>query len=502
MNSIKTEYLGNLSKTKIIITCRDSFWSNELLELNNITGIEILPFDSDLAAQYFEKIFLDKAKRKKAIEMADDYKINDCYVPYILDMIREIIISDEEGLSKDHFDSKLLKSNKSKHDFLIGKVCEREIKKLDNTNIDEQLELFMDMALRYSGTLNQLQLEDVLSRSFSQKNLTKFNAHPLLKEVDGILSFRYDFFEEYFKELNLCIFFEDKDVNLSNLDLYLIEILKDHINYDNDFVVDLKLRISDIDKFREDLFLLLADSIGLINNKTSSLISSNIKLIISSLFILLLIVSDNNKETRTSLLKDIFMNRETIENFSLINLHSFNKKINFDFRGLNFNDCHFENFENFFECDFDEKTYFRNTTFLPKLRKNSQISSSLNSNNIDNSTCRYDGLQGYFDEIRLKGIKDKDLNDKFLRDIIRFFWKGVGFKVISKQTVNNKFKNNHLLLEKLLSISFLKETKITTTRERKEPHYFISDDFNGVRKIMEENETCIEFERVKKMMNP
>jgi hypothetical protein len=169
------------------------------------------------------------------------------------------------------------------------------------------------------------------------------------------------------------------------------------------------------------------------------------------------------------------------------------------FKGLKFNNCHFENFENFFECDFDEDTYFRNSTFLPKLRKNSQISSSLTQNNIDNSTCRYDGLQGYFDEIKEKGVKERDLNDKFLRDVIRFFLKGIGFKIIPKQNVNNRFKNNYALLDKLLSISFLKEKKITTTRERKEPHY-ISEEFDGVRKIMEENQTCVEFERVKKMM--
>jgi hypothetical protein len=136
---------------------------------------------------------------------------------------------------------------------------------------------------------------------------------------------------------------------------------------------------------------------------------------------------------------------------------------------------------------------------LPKLRKNSQISSSLTQNNIDNSTCRYDGLQGYFDEIKEKGVKERDLNDKFLRDVIRFFLKGIGFKIIPKQNVNNRFKNNYALLDKLLSISFLKEKKITTTRERKEPHY-ISEEFDGVRKIMEENQTCVEFERVKKMM--
>lgn len=500
MNSITTEYLGSLGKTKIIITCRDSFWSNDLVELNNISEIEILPFDKDLAEQYFRKIFDDGSKQKKAINMARDYEISGSYVPYILDMIREIIISDEEGLGKASFDSKLLKSFKNTHDFLIGKVCEREIKKLDNTNIDEQLELFMDMALRYSGTLNQLQLKELLSKKFSQKNLTKFNAHPLLKELDGILSFRYDFFEEYFKELSLCVFFEQDDVKLSNLNSYLIDILKDYVNYDNDFVEDLKIRINDTEKLKSDLYLLLADLTELDPNKYSDIININKKHITSSFFILLLLNNEYSKEARTALLKDIFMTGKCIENFSLINLHTINKKINFDFKGLKFNNCHFENFENFFECDFDEDTYFRNSTFLPKLRKNSQISSSLTQNNIDNSTCRYDGLQGYFDEIKEKGVKERDLNDKFLRDVIRFFWKGIGFKIIPKQNVNNRFKNNYALLDKLLSISFLKEKKITTTRERKEPHYYISEEFDGVRKIMEENQTCVEFERVKKMM--
>lgn len=501
MNSITTEYLGSLGKTKIIITCRDSFWSNDLVESNNISEIEILPFNREMTLQYFTKIFEDSSKQRKAINMASDYEISSSYVPYILDMIREIIISDEEGLDTANFNSQLLKSSKNKHDFLIGKVCEREIKKLDNTNIDEQLELFMDMALRYSGTLNQSQLNELLSQKFSQKNLTKFNAHPLLKELDSILSFRYDFFEEYFKELSLCLFFEKNEVKLSNLNSDLINILKDYINYDNDFVEELKIRINNPDKLKDDLYLLLADLIDLNPNNYSDIILSNRKSLISSFFILLLMNNEYSKEVRTTLLKEIFMKGECIDNLSLINLHSINKKINFDFRGLKFNNCHFENFENFFECDFDETTYFRNSFFLPKLRKNSQISSSLVASNIDNSTCRYDGLQGYFDEMKAKGVKERDLNDKFVRDITRFFWKGIGFKVIPKQTVHNKFKNNHVLLEKLVSIYFLKEKKITTTRERKEPHYYISDEFDGIRKIMEENDTCIEFERVKKMMS-
>jgi hypothetical protein len=203
---------------------------------------------------------------------------------------------------------------------------------------------------------------------------------------------------------------------------------------------------------------------------------------------------------RTNLLKDIFMKGEYIENLSLINLHSTNKKVNFDFKGLKFNNCHFENFENFLECDFDESTFFRNCSFLPKLRKNSNITSSLTPNNVDNSTCRYDGLQPYFEEIKERGIKEKDLHDKFLRDVIKFFWKGVGFKILPKQSVNNKFKNHNELLKKLISISFLKEKKVTTTRERMEPHYYIEESFNGVRKIMEQNRTCIEFERLKKLM--
>ncbi|RZG88661.1 NACHT domain-containing protein, partial [Acinetobacter sp. WCHAc060033] len=333
MNSITTEYLGSLGKTKIIITCRDSFWSNDLVELNNISEIEILPFNKDLTEQYFQKIFADASKQRKAINMAHDYEIGGSYVPYILDMIKEIIFSDEEGLGKARFDSKLLKSSRNKHDFLIGKVCEREVKKLDNTNIDEQLELFMDMALRYSGTLNQLQLKELLSKKFSQKNLTKFNAHPLLKELDGILSFRYDFFEEYFKELSLCIFFEKNDVKLSNLDSYLIDILKDYINYDNDFVEDLKDRIDDIEKFKLDLQILLEELIKLDRNTHSDIINTNKKSIISSIFILLLLNNEYSKEARTALLKEIFMKGQYIENFSLINLHSINKKINFDFKG-------------------------------------------------------------------------------------------------------------------------------------------------------------------------
>lgn len=500
MHSITTDYLGSLGKTKIILTCRDSFWSSDSIESNNIKEIEILPFNSNLATSYFSKIFNDINKQKKAMDIASDYKINDCYVPYILDMIRELIINNDEELDAVDFESSLLKSEINKHDFLIGKVCEREINKLDNTSIDEQLEIFMEMALRYSGSLNKRQLKELLEKKYSDRNFSKFNAHPLLKENDEILTFRYDFFEEYFKELALSIFFESDIVRVANLDEYLIDIIKNYINFDNDFVSIIKNRISDKEKFKEDLFLLLLELIELKQRQSSDIIYINRKNLISAFFILLILNNESNKNMRTNLLKDIFMKGEYIENLSLINLHSTNKKVNFDFKGLKFNNCHFENFENFLECDFDESTFFRNCSFLPKLRKNSNITSSLTPNNVDNSTCRYDGLQPYFEEIKERGIKEKDLHDKFLRDVIKFFWKGVGFKILPKQSVNNKFKNHNELLKKLISISFLKEKKVTTTRERMEPHYYIEESFNGVRKIMEQNRTCIEFERLKKLM--
>lgn len=505
INSIFEDYTENLEKTKIIITCRDYFWEKN--QFQPIKTMSLKPFDKVMADKYFKNFFgSDDNKYKNALKLANEFALKEdenekIFIPYVLDMIKEDLLLDEIN---SKLSTKILLPNKITNDFIISKACEREIIKLGNLSIDDQVRLFIHIAVKYNGVLHEEHFPRIKSE-FQQNSdsfIEKFAAHPLLEFKNKILKFRYDFFNEFFKNIKIVNYI--KDNNLKSIDRDLAEIIIQHISYDGSLSKDIKKRLENTIVYNE-LKLEIYEFIEEINsNQSMDFLNDYMKKqLISSFFILLLILGKhNNIDDRTSIMKELFCNsEEVISDLCLINLHTTESfKPIFNFNNLKFNNCYFENYEYFTECKFNEKTFFKNTTFIAPLHREN-INSNLNWNNIEITTCAIEGIVKFLQEKQQRlEEQDTDLR-KDLKHIIKFFWSGSTFKSKTEEETLKKLRTYNQLLSKLLKQKVIIKTNITTKQKRNDYRYKIDPSFSNLRKIMEENDSCVEFEEIIKIIS-
>ena len=497
ITSIFEEYSGNMGKAKIIITCRDYFWNKSIENDYKILSLNLKPFTKEMAKEYFGKHFDTTSKVEKAVKLAEEFSINNAeynsYIPYVLDMIRENFLVDNE---KNFIESQILLKEGSLTDFIIGKVCEREIVKLDNLSIDDQLELLMSIAFEYDGVVDDVHLKKLEKKA--NINSEKFRAHPLLNYSieNQKLKFRYDFFNEYFKNIKLSQFIKHNDLN--KISENMIDVLIQHVSYDGSLMKDLFKRLEklDFEELKTNILIYIKDEL---KNKRD--LNDNIKnRINSSLFILLMVLGKCiNKDSKTELMKEIYEEeRGKIENLCLINLHSTNSKITFDFSSLYFENCHFENYEHFSECNFNEKTFFSKCIFIAPLYKKS-IHIKFSKKNFDQSEqgqCQLDGLFEILEESENDQSDQEEVLRNELKRIFRLFWQGSTFKQKLKNEIRKKMKNNNQLIDLLVEKIIITEVKVVTSQKRHDKAYKINNKYSNLRKIMEENNTCSEFEEV------
>jgi len=416
-------------------------------------------------------------------------------------MIKEDLLLDEIN---SKLSTKILLPNKITNDFIISKACEREIIKLGNLSIDDQVRLFIHIAVKYNGVLHEEHFPRIKSE-FQQNSdsfIEKFAAHPLLEFKNKILKFRYDFFNEFFKNIKIVNYI--KDNNLKSIDRDLAEIIIQHISYDGSLSKDIKKRLENTIVY-DELKLEIYEFIEEINsNQSMDFLNDYMKKqLISSFFILLLILGKhNNIDDRTSIMKELFCNsEEVISDLCLINLHTTESfKPIFNFNNLKFNNCYFENYEYFTECKFNEKTFFKNTTFIAPLHREN-INSNLNWNNIEITTCAIEGIVKFLQEKQQRlEEQDTDLR-KDLKHIIKFFWSGSTFKSKTEEETLKKLRTYNQLLSKLLKQKVIIKTNITTKQKRNDYRYKIDPSFSNLRKIMEENDSCVEFEEIIKIIS-
>lgn len=504
INSIFKDYSGNMSKSKIIITCRDFFWDED--EFEDIKTMSLEPFNEDMAKEYFEKSAKKyNFKVENAMKLANEFALKVdgekiSFVPYVLDMIKENLLQDD-NLNSTLKTEKLLPDTIT-NDFIIAKACEREIVKLDNLSIDEQLEIFMYIAIEYSGGVHEMQFKK-LAKELKKKSPTfmkKFQAHPLLEYQNEFLKFRYDFFNEFFKNLKIVSFLQEND--FAKIDQDIVEILIHHISYDGSLSKALKLRLENkvnLDDLKFSVLDFLSNNI----NDIDFYDEETAKRLNSSLFILLLVLANvNDIESRTSLLKEIYeQDNNFIANLSIINLHTtFGNRPVFDFSNMKLNNCHFENYEYFTECKFNTETFFENSTFIAPLHRD-VINSQLTWNNLEAETCNTEGI---VDILNLKKEQEEQTDDYLrvsLKKILKFFWTGSVFKQKTEEELSKRLRDHYRLFEQLIKEKIFIKKTVTTKKKRFETCYVLDDEYSNLRKVMEENESCLEFEKIIKILH-
>lgn len=401
ITSIITTYSFNLTRAKIIISCRDSIWENySNHNSEKITEIKLLPFTEQQTKEYFDKSFkTNKPLAGKSFSLVNGLKLkvndNHYYSPFILDTVRRLVKENPD--TSDIFNIKAELSDKyhlnnSPTDFLIIKVLQREERKNPYLTIDKQIEIFTEISnTDKSGIYKDFLLEKIkenIDKDFENKDFESLLSHQFLIETDKKVFFRYDFFKEFFSILQ-------KSILINSMDFNFIKCLNSsnfaNLGYLNSYTkqISKKIKIA-----KEDLDIFFADllDINFLKNKMNMLKLSTIDFEHSSSLILslyLTIISDmhklNNVEDMNEIINNFYQKGDTIKNLYLINMNinGIKPKLIFDFRSKKIENSKIKFFSNFLDCSFDDKTYFSESCSIYISENNNIKNITLNFKNFD-----------------------------------------------------------------------------------------------------------------------
>ncbi|GEM_PF-6505394 len=477
-------FTSNIGNGKIIITTRNYFWDKYKINGNKFRNIEVCPFDLDLAREYFNIYFNNNNKFvDKAIEIATEWmpdKSKKQFIPYVLDLVTYIVESkiDNDIIQDSLFESEIL-DVKIYNDYLLYKVCERELIKLDKAlSIDMQIKLFIKMASSYNCKISERQLikelSDLTNNNYTKKTLESFKSHPILKWLPDSkeLIFKYDFFDEHFKNIYLGLLINSK----VELNPKLIEILADFNNYKSFFQETLVRRTPN---FSDDIKFQILQIIEEIksHNSDSMDISREIKnRALSSIFIFTLKSFPNNIIKNTELLKEFFLSEGYINNLCIINCNSINSpKIFFDFSGLKLIDCIFQNYEYFGLCKFNDSTLFENCKF-EKLSLDGKLDYSFKPHNFKHP----DADENFKGALRYKSIENVNTKKDVIDDVKEFlscFYARGQIINLSLILLRKKYRSKVIPLQDMIRF-FEKEgiCQFYISPKKKEEKYEINND--------------------------
>jgi len=264
---------SSLGGGKVIITCRTFFWDSIDFSGENLRIIELEPFNSEQTRKFFEKSFgLDEGKIKKAIKLANEFKYpkaenKNIYDPYVLDIIRSLIISEKETIEVDLsiFSSKILKSN-IKNDYIIYRVCDRECRRVGQVNVDEQITFFTYLAVEKRGVIFSQNLREELAQALGKQinstNVEAFKAHPFIKDSGSSLTFQYDFLGDLFRSIYVCSFF-DFNSGINTITNFFMEIVMENCRFGSALNIEILHRL---EHWTDDDILLVSDLIEQVNS--------------------------------------------------------------------------------------------------------------------------------------------------------------------------------------------------------------------------------------------
>ncbi|MGP1993191.1 caspase family protein [Zobellia laminariae] len=487
LESIKSS-TTDLSNGKVIITCRTHFWDNSNFSDDPFTIIELEPFNEKQSEEFFNISFGSSNTRKinKALKLANDFKFpgnkaKHIYHPYVLDIIRSIIENEEDTINLDlsELNSSFLK-NKIKNDYIIYRVCDREIKRVGQINVDKQIQFFIYLSVEKRGVIKVSNLKNEIEKSLNttidKTNVEAFKSHPFLKIIDSVITFKYDFLSDLFKSIYLSSFF-NYESETNEISLFFTDIVSESCWFGSVLNSDVVKRI---EQWEENDKLLVSDLISQVKTNHSDIDS---KKIIANIFNLCLTINhkfnQNNIITNTALLRDLFEDQPNhIKGLSIININN-DQNILFDFENQKVFDSIIDNYDNFWKCKFNKDSHFYNSELL---NLNNKFSDSVldRSNFID---CSFDStIEKSLTTLMSKTENKTSIIKKFLQDFFHLFYSNgrLGrqwehkvitprYNGINRPNVNYKkfikiLKKNDVLLE----TEELNKAKFAITETKKE----------------------------------
>lgn len=414
------EITDNLGGGKVVITCRTHFWNTDFPH-TNFKVIELSPFNKEQANLFFEGSLNNSKKRIKALELADDFTFSEnsdkyIYHPYILDIIRSIFELEQDAMNLDltTFNSNKL-NPKIKNDYIVFRVCDRERKRIGQISVDDQINFFKHLANNNGGILKLKFLDKELKRITNNQidtvNIEAFKAHPLLAIFNFSVTFKYDFFSEIFRAIEVAEYFNFNSFT-SKIPNNIINILNENCWFDSGLNIEVSKRIESWDE-EDHLFIsLLIDQILKSDYQTKEIRNNAVGNIFNIALRINHIHHQNNKEENTKLLKVLFSGGfNSISNLRIVNLSS-DRQIRFDFSDLEIKGAIIENYQGFYECEFNENSRFIESVLFNLTDSHAKVNGKIFIN------CTYDknieeAIKNYEETIADKSTKLKVFLNSF-----------------------------------------------------------------------------------------
>jgi hypothetical protein len=414
------------------------------------------------------------------------------FIPFLLDIIAYLIKTKNEDFSSyNSFESTIL-SKENHIDFLIAKVCDREVIKLGSLDLDKQIQLFMKIATKKENGISlydiKPELSSLIDSDVEEQLIEKLKGHPLLICSGNSISFRYDVFNVYFKSLFLVNFF--RKMNASAFDEKTANIIRGYMKYDSSFTDFLCERID----FNDDLVIFCMEIIEAVREADNIEQES----VISSLLALLLCllqtskIHQSNIESRTELIEKLFGDASNITGLCLVDIFGEgNVKPTFDFRGKHFLKCTFDNYEYFWECSINQDTRFEKSFFRaiePREGIKIKIWEHLFSNDCNTSSIQH--------LINQKEDENQASTKAVIDNLVKFFrlfYERGNFYPRKQEHVRSK-----LFAAKLLPI-LLDKKVVKEFHDPKKPtmkQFKISEEYKSIINYIEQGSQCAELFRL------
>lgn len=449
IETIYNNCLDNLGKTKILLTIRDTFWEKEYR--NKIESFMINGFDINKSKEYFLKKLEEHNLADKALKLLQVNLPNEkIFSPFILEIISLAI---KNKISKENMNSDFICADVF-IDVLIYHICDREVIKfptMHNKKIDEQIKLFIKIAIEYNGEITLNQLSNIVDKNI----VDAYKTHMLLSFNVDKLSFKFDILIEYFKMLNII-----KIIN-QNIDNYNEELFVEKNNQlckqvylDNKNLIRINRSFEDI-KF---LYIQMLDKLNTLQELEKNLYIYS--------FILSIILRYNNKQDKqsnTELIKELLNKDDICIGLCLTNNHLYDKFL-FHFDDIKFT-YSYVNYKYFGDSDFN------NTKFLnSNIQGYFDLKYNFSEINFDTSSILSESMK------KILEVKEQDsinINKKVKEKILEIFKKF--YKHAFKEIRKEKLKNvDNSILKFLMKDGIIEKKYITTSQKRKEEAFSIN----------------------------
>ncbi len=510
INSVTSDFVRQIGAGKVLLTCRTYFWKEQISKENTINHCEIEPFTQSHAELFYSKKFSpDNKKINKALdllkEMDKSERGKERYLPFVVDIIGEVIDSDGDIVSSNiDSESKFLEV-RNQIDFIVLQLLNRERIKT-GLDINFQIDFLIALGVYSNGIIRKKQINQLSKFGnnlvLDESRIEKLSAHPLINLNDKNIEFKYDFFELFFKSL----FFSKLISPDSNekLNSNLIEILSQEGKFGSSLFYEITKRVQNA--WSEDFILRIVD---LIDEAKLMLSESPLTMhqVTSSLFALALTINQktysNQTSQNTKLLKEMFEYKGIIDGLSLVNFGILEGNIKFNFNDLKFNSCYFDSYDSFWDCSFNENTQFISCTFY-NMPDYSRSSSKQVTNDMFLNPRHDISFDDYFNEKNQNSASLRKAISNSLSKYLKLFYKnGLIFDRKNKSTIRSRYHPKDQRIAPIDSIEYVLRLKeilsIEFDKSKGEDIASLSSDFHeDILKLLQEG---FETNRMKNLIN-